>query len=309
MRGAFIFECFRLADAVDHTVILLISVALLHVKRFCVLLQSVRSLPPPRTKSVSLDKCPFQEHVKQLSFASKSGKQKMSDDNYGSIPGQEKPIPAQTAGMPNDPFGEKFRVEQLVMKRDICEALTGCECGNRYSVVPESPNMTRMYVTEDSTCLCKVCCGAMRELKFDVFYGGRYEDRKMRGDNDPQIIQFDKPFVCQCCSCPCICTDFCRPKAIVKWTGDAFGGKRNIGHVQDHCQLCGVREEIYNANAEHIYTVKGGCCQCGALCPCGDALYEVVDRKFPGERVVGKVEKKGSFSLLFLWIWKYIRDR
>mmetsp|Transcript_16928 Transcript_16928/g.41967 ORF Transcript_16928/g.41967 Transcript_16928/m.41967 type:complete len:268 (-) Transcript_16928:458-1261(-) len=200
--------------------------------------------------------------------------------------------PAQK-GMPNDPFGDQFRVEQLMMKRDCIEFFFGVEMGNRYAVKPLNKEMTQMYITETSTCFCKVCCGASRAAAFDVFYGGDYDGRN--GRKDPKILQLEKPWVCPCCDFCCIgCTAFQRPKMTVKWTDDAFGGSRSAGHVQDHCQCCGFREELHTAKGEHAYTVRGSCWQAGMCCPCYDATLDVVDRKGEGERVVGNVTKRAG---------------
>eukprot|EP00392_Amoebophrya_sp_AT5.2_P016652 g16930.t1 len=161
---------------------------------------------------------------------------------------------AATPGVTNDPFGGKFRVQQLLTKREIFEACCGCECGNRYLVRPEQPGMTTLAVDEDSTFLQKLCCGAQRGLTFNVHYGDQQA---------PTILQMHKPF--------------------------GFGGHRNIGYVQDHCACCGVHEEIFNSRDQHLYTVTGSCVQCGACCPCGDARYDVVEAK--SGRNVGAVVK------------------
>jgi len=199
--------------------------------------------------------------------------------------------PAQK-GMPNDPFGDEFRVEQLMMKRDIAEALFGVECGNRYALKPLDEERTHMYITERSTCLCKCFCRQFRTASFDVFYGGDFDDRG--GRNDPKILQIDRPWP-GCFGCCCIgCTDFNRQKGTVRWTDDAFGGSRRVGYVQDHCACCGFREELHNEKGEHLYTVRGTACQLGAFCPCCDAKLDVVDRKFAGERIVGSVTKRAG---------------
>ncbi len=52
------------------------------------------------------------------------------------------------AGLPSDPFGHEFSVEQDVMNRDCVEFCCGCKCGNRYHIKPKDAKqnaLTEMY--------------------------------------------------------------------------------------------------------------------------------------------------------------------
>ncbi|CAD7953450.1 unnamed protein product [Amoebophrya sp. A120] len=208
--------------------------------------------------------------------------------------------------MSDDIFGPQFNIKQKVTKRDLLENTLGVEMGNFYNVQPfgEKGNKNselpwKMYVDEKSDNWCgRICCGPTRGLTFDVFYP------KKESEGGMKILELKKPFICcePCCACCCcFCTGCCKPKFEVTATENFPGNKRGeaykIGYVQDHCQVCGTREEIHKTSdggEKHLYTIKGSCCQCGACLPAGgSASYPIYDGEHH-DREIGEFKKMGG---------------
>ncbi|CAD7953448.1 unnamed protein product [Amoebophrya sp. A120] len=248
--------------------------------------------------------------------------------NYGSFPVTQgavlNPPPQQSL----DIFGPEFTIKQKVTKRDLLENTLGVEMGNFYNVQPfghsgdkNSELPWKMYVDEKSDNWCgRICCGPTRGLTFDVFYPKKEKDGGMK------ILELNKPFICcePCCACCCcFCTGFCKPKFTVTATehfpGNTTGGKYEIGYVQDHCQLCGTREEIHKIRSAndsgstksgccgdskytHLYTIKGTCCQLGACLPAGGSA------KYPIYKGDNNKEKVGMFTKMGKGVMQFVQE-
>jgi len=56
-----------------------------------------------------------------------------------------------------------------------------------------------------------------------------------------------------------------------------------VGYVQDHAAFCGTREEVYDDNENHLFTVEGrrGFCHTWSWCPSsgGGAKFQILDRR------------------------------
>ncbi|CAD7926196.1 unnamed protein product [Amoebophrya sp. A120] len=224
-----------------------------------------------------------------------------------------------------DVLGQELFIRQKVTAYDFVELLCGLEMGNKYELYPvkDDKNLPMMHIDERGTNWCqRICCGTIRGLTFDVFYGRPQlvmapviaqagpvipglNDEKNRDDakNAPGVplLEIKKGISCQglaclCCYCgPQCCTACCRPKIHVHATEHAVGGRRKIGYVQDHNRFCGSRQEVYlGANddaATHTFTVEGSSCQLGALCCAGfEAKYAI--KEAGSNKEVGLLKKE-----------------
>lgn len=148
--------------------------------------------------------------------------------------------------------------------------LCGIEAKQRYRV--SVPNGTAeghvfLYITEESDCTERICCGPNRSLKLKVH----------QGDNKagPVALELHKPLSCQGCCC-------LRPNFDVVEHG------QKLGHIDDPCTLCMMDQKISDASGKMLFQTEGMRCQLGFLCPCCVGIY--FNAKKDGQSVA-RIEK------------------
>lgn len=167
-------------------------------------------------------------------------------------PGQVLMEGSHQAAPEQDIFGSQIKIKQKFNAMQALEALTGLEAKNSYEVTgsPAGP----MYISENSGCLERLCCGPNRSAQFNLHVGSTKDD--------PVVMKFKKDFHCQQCDCPGVC----RPKLAVLDVND-----QQIGRVEDPCACFALNQQIFettNGNEEQIFYASGACCQAGIFCPC-----------------------------------------
>ncbi len=159
-----------------------------------------------------------------------------------------------------DPLGSDFVLRQELMRRDCLELCCGCECGNRFLLLPRTKTgkkpLRKIYLTEESTCCQKVFCGPCRALTMHgYFFGSDQNEAVNRREpaTDVRVMEMSKDCACVCCCCCCgeECTKCGQPKLFVKLSEDIntnFAEKDKgfapIGHIQNHAACCKVRQTI-----------------------------------------------------------------
>lgn len=155
-----------------------------------------------------------------------------------------------------DIFGDQVTITQIFKAAEAAE-LCGCEARNRYTVTGAPQPL---YISEESDCFERICCGPGRSLTFNLHDGPT--------ESAPIVYKFNKSFHIQICCC-----DSLRPKM------DIIDAHRGVflGRAFDPCKWCTIDNRLYDANNKHIYTTTGPLCQGGVICPCGDSLFRIVE--------------------------------
>eukprot|EP00397_Hematodinium_sp_SG-2012_P061833 GEMP01082537.1.p1 GENE.GEMP01082537.1~~GEMP01082537.1.p1 ORF type:complete len:247 (+),score=52.36 GEMP01082537.1:171-911(+) len=157
-------------------------------------------------------------------------------------------------GTARDDFGNSMIITQVMRGKDAVVEMCGCDVKNKYLV--ETVNR-QFYISEESDCLERVCCGPQRSLTFRLHDGPT--------DGHPILYQFRKP-----CHCQALCCASCRPKMTVL---DTKGNM--IGRAHDPWRCCVVDNFIYDTNNTLSYIIHGTACQIGLCCPCSSARFEI----------------------------------
>lgn len=187
------------------------------------------------------------------------------------VPGTSSSVVAQQPGS-YAPVGTQVPPERaelgqaVTIKQEVAVIeFFGCEARNRYrvhqsSVRPEHRSVETpqlFYISEESKCCERICCGPQRTLTLRVHQG---YDRKA-----PVWLRMHKPCHLQG-NCCCL-----RPELTVM--DNAYNV---LGKVEDPCACCRIDQKILDASANLKWEVYGSICQCGLCCPCcGDVVFEI----------------------------------
>jgi len=182
-------------------------------------------------------------------------------------PGQDfqviDPLAPQTLGAPGQRMmgstgGDIFHgAARVYVKQEMAVVeLCGIEAKQRYRISVPNGNKEGavfLYITEESDCVERICCGTNRSLKLRV-HGGATKD-------GPVIMEMNKPFQGWCCM---------RPSFSVSSSG------QQIGEVDDPCRCCLVEQEVYGPNKNFIFKTAGTLCQTGIWCSmCAGVYFDV----------------------------------
>jgi hypothetical protein len=156
--------------------------------------------------------------------------------------------------MMTTPGGDIFQgADTLFIQQEMAVIeLCSIEAKQRYKISKATADKKEgtpfLYVTEESQCLERLCCGANRKLMLKV-HGGPTNEH-------PVIQTMRKPFHLQSCCC-------FRPSFEVS------GADGNtLGVIKDPCRCCAMDQQVFNASEKQIFTVSGMPCQIGTCCPC-----------------------------------------
>lgn len=163
-------------------------------------------------------------------------------------------IGVATVGAPTQmtmaaPDGDLFRGESnIFIKREVA---FGVQAKQRYRIsVPDGNKEGNvfLYISEESECLERVCCGPSRSLKLKLHAGPHKEA--------PVVMEMVKPFSCEeCC--------FLRPSF------EVFSQGQKIGQVEDPCKCCVMDQQIYGSSSDRVlFKTEWSLCQVGMWCPC-----------------------------------------
>ena len=168
-------------------------------------------------------------------------------------------VPLGARGLrPLDPFGAAVRIQQHFRPVELC-----VELNNRYTVHPADGSVP-LFVSEESRCCERICCGPNRKLTLLV-HAGPTEDF-------PVLLRLEKCFHLQGCCC-------CRPTMrVLRGDGAVSQEGEFLGRVEDPWYCCFVRQEVRDRNGVLRFMVEGTQCQGGMCCPCCDAEFTVVPR-------------------------------
>lgn len=154
-------------------------------------------------------------------------------------------------------MGDMFSNASQVMVTQEWAAVEMCgiEAKNRYRIsVPmqgQKEGATFLYITEESQCLERVCCGPNRTLTLKVHEGN--------SKDGPVVMRMHKPFSCQACC-------FLRPTFKVYGPGGMPNDQ--IGSIDDPCRCCYMDQRIFSKDGNVAFTTGGTMCQPGLCCPC-----------------------------------------
>jgi hypothetical protein len=148
----------------------------------------------------------------------------------------------------------------LFIKQEMAAVeLCGIEAKQRYRIsVPDNgkEGSVFLYITEESECCERICCGPNRALTLQVHQGPSKEG--------PIIQTMHKPFACVGCC-------FLRPSFDVK---DQAGTA--IGHIDDPFRCCVMDQQVQDAKGQLLFTTSGTVCQAGMCCPCcSDVNFDI----------------------------------
>jgi hypothetical protein len=171
------------------------------------------------------------------------------------------------------PGGDIFRgVSDIFIKQEMAAVeLCGVEAKQRYRIsVPDGnrEGSVFLFISEESECMERVCCGPSRALKLKLHAGPNKEA--------PVVMEMAKPFSCQvgCCL---------RPSFQVVANG------QTIGHIEDPCRWCVMDQQVYEGTSENmLFRTEGHLCQAGMLCPCCNSVNFNVSK---GNQQVALIEK------------------
>eukprot|EP01066_Platyproteum_vivax_P009167 Platyproteum_vivax@DN4007_c0_g1_i2.p1 len=188
---------------------------------------------------------------------------------------------------------------------NVLEMVSDIEMNNHYSI-KSFDGRTLFTAQEESTCCERNCCPKdCAPFRFSLYEG----DTGFMGfdftDKGPAIFQVERP-----CTCTFLCC--CRPTIYIN---DEFG--QALGSIVDPWALCNLTFRINDNDGEHIMSAKGGCCQCGILCPmpcgpCGEVNFAIEDSQSGDE--IGEFSKvvnnccKWCFSDADEYTLKFNRD-
>lgn len=164
--------------------------------------------------------------------------------------------PAEVANMAE---GDIFGDGMITLKQEFAVLeLFGCEAKNRYRVMGAAAGP--MYITEQSDCMERICCGPQRSAVLTLHLGTTKED--------PVVMTMHKKFHCLG-NCPCL-----RPHMDV--TG-ADGS--HLGHIHDPCRICCIADnQAFDSSGAHVFSASGCECQPGM---CGPPLACCFPAHFP----------------------------
>lgn len=204
----------------------------------------------------------------------------------GSFPGSvfqvqdpNAPVQATVIGAPQqmsmNPGSDIFNNATRVMVKQEWAAieLCGIEAKNRYRISVPTPDNQEgpafLYITEESQCFERVCCGPNRSLTLKVHMGASKEG--------PVVQHMHKPLSCQGCC-------FLRPSFSVTGASAA----EPLGNIDDPCRCCLMDQQVFNASQQPVFTTQGSICQGGIFCPlCFDVDFSVKK----GDAQVAKISK------------------
>jgi len=143
----------------------------------------------------------------------------------------------------------KVLIKQEMALVEMCS----CEAKQRYRISAPGPENTEgpvfLYISEESQCLERICCGPNRSLTLKVHEGS--------SKDGPVVQTMHKDFSCQGCCC-------LRPSFRVF----GQGGTNTIGSIEDPCRCCVMDQQIFNKDRNLLFTTYGSICQPGLCCPC-----------------------------------------
>ncbi|XP_071085058.1 phospholipid scramblase 2-like [Haliotis cracherodii] len=178
---------------------------------------------------------------------------------------------AQGQAPVNCPPGLEYLVgiDQLLVKqkKEVFEAVTGCERNNKYEVC-NTLGQTVYRAKEDNCCCVLCCCGAVRPF-----------DMKIKDNQNREVMHLSRPLRCNTCWCPC-CLQVIEVQAPPGTV---------IGYVKQGWHLCKPKFYIQNVDEETILGIKGPCCQWNI---CGDVEFDVTSADHSTE--VGRISKQWS---------------
>mmetsp|Transcript_99111 Transcript_99111/g.303019 ORF Transcript_99111/g.303019 Transcript_99111/m.303019 type:complete len:236 (-) Transcript_99111:99-806(-) len=182
-----------------------------------------------------------------------------------SAPGQETMTSAVT-----DIFPPNLKTLFIKQEMSVIE-LFGVEAKQKYRVSDGAngaeQNAVFLYISEESNCAERICCGPNRSLTMKVHQGNSKEG--------PVIQTMEKNFSFGCCIRPHF---------------DVYDAGRNkIGSIDDPCRCCLMDQQVLGANGSTMFTTVGGICQMGVFCPlCADVDFEIKKN----DQKVGGITKK-----------------
>jgi len=158
--------------------------------------------------------------------------------------------------------------EALYIKQEMAAIeMFGCEAKQRYRIsVPKQEEADSpykegdvfLYISEESNCMLRLCCGPNRPLKLIVHQG---QDK-----TGPTVMTMQKPFHLQGCCC-------LRPSF------EVVANNKIIGRVEDPWRCCYMDQQIKDANGTLMLATGGSPWQCGAFCPCCYGITFKVTKK------------------------------
>ena len=186
------------------------------------------------------------------------------------------------------PTLDKIFIKQ---KKNIGEALTGCDLENKYYVYKAAKNKEKksgkkIYkVKEKSSCYARVCLKMdCRPLDMKVY-------NQLNKDSDADDL-------CLFLSKPCTCTFLCcnRPTLNIYYKEDEKN--EYLGKIMDPWECCNYNFVVYDETNTPIYKIIANCCQCAFWCngcpckACEEALIDVFD--YNSKEKVAVMKKKSK---------------
>lgn len=116
-----------------------------------------------------------------------------------------------------------------------------------------------MYVGEESSCLCRCCCGPYRSMKIKVHDG--------KDDKAPSFIQYNRSFACMPSNLKCCCYQEMSAKLL---TDEKKEEGKDIGSFVESFYWCHTQFNVVDEEGKVAYHVHPPTCCCGmcvSYCP------------------------------------------
>lgn len=134
-------------------------------------------------------------------------------------------------------------------RKGWCQECMGCEANTEFKIATlHSPQNDIMYAVENTSCLIRMCCPALRPFEITVTNG----DRK----GGPLIATFTRPCACAMACFKCCCFQEVRAKN---------DKGEHLGSTTETCWICVPNFEIRKPDGSKEYTLRQSTC-CGGLC-------------------------------------------
>jgi len=137
-------------------------------------------------------------------------------------------------------------------RRGCLQEMMGCEAKNEFLIATvEQKQNTFMYALEDSSFLCRFCCGNMRESKMDVKVGSM-------AAQGPQVMSYERPMQWAAVS-PCKCCCYQQMSFFNE-------SHQEIGEIKEDFYFCAVPSFTISDNQKKpVFQVQMPTC-CAGLC-------------------------------------------
>ncbi|KAF0289884.1 Phospholipid scramblase 1 [Amphibalanus amphitrite] len=152
----------------------------------------------------------------------------------------------------------------IVFQRELLEAFTGYEVGNKYSINTPS-GQTVYWAAEESGCCNRQCCGRGRSFRMRVV-----------DQQQSEVLSLDRPLRCSCCCCWCCLQEL-----------EVSSGGVLLGTVTQEFSVFYPSFSIRGPDGDVRLQITGPCWGCGC---CSDIEFPVMSAD--GQRQVGLLTKR-----------------